>query len=289
MSWKLTEDFRSSPEHDAIKEFLLKEEYSCLDITSLLAAADYDSRKEEYRLLFHTDRENKPDAVLFMTGFGKLIPVFAEGFIYRRRYTQEIISLLGDRLGLLNMISGKPKAAEVMAGEFAPSHDRLYTDYYIMQLTRDNFMPPLPSPGTGIHRGSILHLPFLLPLQKAYELEEVLLNPDYYDFRESVIWLKNILTRETCFYARTGFRYSGKANTNARGFKHIQIGGVFTHRDFRGKRIGKNTVAALCSHLFSKEDMNISLFVKQDNAAAVKAYTDLGFRIVNRMRTIYFY
>lgn len=289
MSWILTEDFFATPLHRELKAFLTAEEYSCIDITSLLAAPDYNDKKGEYTLLVHVRDNGSPDAVIFITAFGKMIPVFADDFLYRRRYTEELLRLAGERLETVTVISGKPRAVETAAREFNPMGNRIFIDYYIMQLRKENLVRPAAAENTRAHKGSLVHLPFLMPLQKEYEMEEVLLNPDYFDQMESIRWLKAILTREICFYSMTGLKYTSKANTNARGFCHFQIGGVFTHRDFRGRGIGKNTVHALCSHIFSHHDMHVSLFVKQDNASAIKAYTDLGFRNMNRMRTIYYY
>ena len=115
----------------------------------------------------------------------------------------------------------------------------------------------------------------------------MLLNPDSQDTMETFRWLKSILTNEICFYARRGFRYVSKANTNARGFDHIQVGGVFTVPRFRNQGYAFSTVAALCRFIIEEEHKTPSLFVRYGNENAIKLYKNLGFEIKDTTKTVY--
>ena len=115
----------------------------------------------------------------------------------------------------------------------------------------------------------------------------MLLNPDAQDPFETLRWLRSILTKEICFYAKRGLHYVSKANTNAEGFDHIQIGGVFTVPRFRNQGYALHTVAALCRCIIDKEHKNPSLFVRSGNETAIKLYKSLGFEIKDTTKTVY--
>ena len=158
-----------------------------------------------------------------------------------------------------------------------------------MELERAHFqMPQIPAGlKICILRGSTRQLLPLFPLQKTYEKQEVLLNPDAQDTLETFRWLKSILTHEICFYAKRGFRYVSKANTNAKGFDHIQIGGVFTVPRFRRQGYALHTVAALCRYIIEEQHKKPSLFVRSDNEKAIELYRRLGFEIKDTTKTVY--
>ncbi len=71
-------------------------------------------------------------------------------------------------------------------------------------------------------------------------------------------------------------RVLGKAGTNAQGFSWNQIGGVFTIPDERGKGVCASTVGAVI-HTSQEENKSVALFVKRDNASAIRSYEKLQF------------
>ena len=161
--------------------------------------------------------------------------------------------------------------------------DNQVMDYVIEQnskgVSRQQIVTQLMQRGVNIEQ--------IRRIQKKYEKQEVLLNPDTQDTLETFRWLNSILTKEICFYAKRGFNYVSKANTNAKGFDHIQIGGVFTVKRFRNQGYALHTVAALCRHIIEEEHKIPSLFVRCDNEYAIKLYKNLGFEIKDTKKTVY--
>ena len=75
----------------------------------------------------------------------------------------------------------------------------------------------------------------LLPLQHAYEKEEVLLDPALFNDALSMRSLLQSLREEVHVVLEREGRPLAKAATNARGFTVDQIGGVYTVPTDRGK------------------------------------------------------
>jgi len=67
-----------------------------------------------------------------------------------------------------------------------------------------------------------------------------------------------------------------KANVHGLSDHYAQIGGVMTHPAHQGKDYAKQTVSAICKHWFAR-GKQLTLFVNNDNLAAISAYTRLGF------------
>lgn len=114
-------------------------------------------------------------------------------------------------------------------------------------------------------------------LQAAYEKEEVLFSPLDYDETQSRWFFEQAVHKDFIL----GLRYKGqpaaKAGTNARGRTKVQLGGVYTHPDFRRQGLGRLLVQSLLARLGSL-DRTACLFVKQSNPAALSLYHSLGLR-----------
>jgi predicted GNAT family acetyltransferase len=127
----------------------------------------------------------------------------------------------------------------------------------------------------------------LLPLQEAYEREEILFNQDDFNLDKTRRELRLSLKNHIIYLASSAGMVMAKGGTNARGFTYDQIGGVFTHPDFRGKRAARSLMSRLMEHIFAG-GKNACLFVKTHNLPALKLYDNLGFRIAENYRISYF-
>jgi predicted GNAT family acetyltransferase len=78
-----------------------------------------------------------------------------------------------------------------------------------------------------------------------------------------------------------------KGGTNARGFTYDQIGGLFTHPAFRGRKAARFLMGRLLEHIF-RDGKKACLFVKTHNLPALRLYDNLGFRIAENYRISYF-
>jgi len=284
MSWAKVENIDQSEFRDRLINLLKPQEISCIDAVSMLTG----TRKNSKPIIVHEAGETL-DAALFFTSYGRIIPVLDPQFFFHQEDVNLVSSLAGNGVFLPTSVSGKSEAVDMFLERFSCGQHQQVVEHYIMELEPGNFKKPqLPNQlKIRILRGSTRQLLPLLPLQKTYERQEVLLNPDAQDTFETFRWLKSILTHEICFYAKRGFRYVSKANTNAEGFDHIQIGGVFTVPRFRRQGYALHTVSELCRCIIEEEHKIPSLFVRCDNENAINLYRRIGFEIKDTTKTVY--
>ena len=284
MSWLKIETIGQSQYLDQLLNLIRGQEISCMDAVPMLSEAKKNSKP----IIIHTDGKTV-DAALFFTSYGRIIPVLDSSFLFRQEDVHSVSELAGNAVFLPTSVSGRSEAVDMFLERFSCGQRRQAVEHYIMELERAHFqMPQIPADlKICILRGSTRQLLPLFPLQKTYEKQEVLLNPDAQDTLETFRWLKSILTHEICFYAKRGFRYVSKANTNAEGFDHIQIGGVFTVPRFRRQGYALHTVAALCRYIIEEQHKKPSLFVRSDNEKAIELYRRLGFEIKDTTKTVY--
>lgn len=276
---------------DRVEDFIEKltalvkpQEISCIDTVPMISG----TKKSSKPIIAHTYGDTL-DAALFFTDYGRVMPVMGNQFFFRQEDVNYVSALAGNTVFLPTSVSGKTEAVDMFLDKFSCGQRQQVVEHYIMELEPDRFKMPQMTPPQKMRilRGSTRQLLPLFPLQKTYERQEVLLNPDSQDTMETFRWLRSILTNEICFYARRGFRYVSKANTNARGFDHIQVGGVFTVPRFRNQGYALNTVAALCRFIIEEEHKIPSLFVRSGNENAIKLYKSLGFEIKDTTKTVY--
>ena len=127
----------------------------------------------------------------------------------------------------------------------------------------------------------------LFPIQKAYELEEVVASKDNYNEKNSRILLRRNIQNGEVFGVRYNNRVVSKASINARGENCIQLGGVFTDLNFRNHGIATYLVKTLTNR-FQKEGKTIVLFVKNVNSTALDVYERCGFAPFDDYKIIYF-
>jgi ribosomal protein S18 acetylase RimI-like enzyme len=159
-------------------------------------------------------------------------------------------------------------------------------------MSRPETAPPLPPcprpyPGLWVRRASPADLEALLPLQEAYEREEVLTPIHEFNAPACRASLARALERQLVFAAEEGGVLVGKAGTNARGFLVDQIGGVYTLPARRGRGVAAALMSALLSELLAC-GRRAALFVKPSNAAALALYRGLGFEDIGDYRADYF-
>ena len=137
-------------------------------------------------------------------------------------------------------------------------------------------------------RGKPRDIGLLYPLQKAYEMEEVLLDPSNFNSRLCYMNLQKSLKREMVYYIIEDGRVFAKAASNAQGFEFVQIGGVYTVEEHRSQGYGAAVLHTLLSKIV-KKGKKACLFVKKDNGAAIKLYSKLGFSVRGEFRISYFH
>ena len=156
-------------------------------------------------------------------------------------------------------------------------------EYRLMRLARASWAGPAAhasaaaaAEGVRVRRSGIGDAALLFPLQRAYELEEVVIDPALFSDAACLKLLRQGLRQELVFHASRDGRPLAKAGTNARGFGVDQIGGVFTLASERGKGLARIVMAALLEEIFAEKPA-ACLFVKTANAPAIALYERLGF------------
>jgi ribosomal protein S18 acetylase RimI-like enzyme len=160
-------------------------------------------------------------------------------------------------------------------------------DYRLMSR-RPAPPPAAPAyPGLVLRRAELADLEALLPLQEAYEREEVLTSVHSFNPAACRASLASTLDRQLVFLAEEGGVVVGKAGTNARGFRVDQVGGVYTLPERRGRGLARALMSALAACV-EAEGRSMSLFVKPANAPARALYRGLGFEDIGDFRADYF-
>ena len=195
---------------DRVEDFIEKltalvkpQEISCIDTVPMISG----TKKSSKPIIAHTYGDTL-DAALFFTDYGRVMPVMGNQFFFRQEDVNYVSALAGNTVFLPTSVSGKTEAVDMFLDKFSCGQRQQVVEHYIMELEPDRFKMPQMTPPQKMRilRGSTRQLLPLFPLQKTYERQEVLLNPDSQDIMETFRWLRSILTNEICFYARRGFR-----------------------------------------------------------------------------------
>lgn len=128
----------------------------------------------------------------------------------------------------------------------------------------------------------------LVELQKEYEVEEVV--PDCFEFDEDSCRLRfaqALRTQYILALKKTDGEIISKAGTNAIAQKTVQIGGVYTAKNFRGKGYA-NFLMKMLLFKIVKMHRNVVLFVKVQNQSANNLYNSLSFRKIGSYSIAYF-
>ena len=184
-------------------------------------------------------------------------------------------------------------AAFESALRLSPAH---VVEYRLME--RAAWGPDAPAPDREprvpitMWKASPADLGVLLPLQEAYEKEEVVTPLRDFDAESCRAFLARNLAVELIVAARLAKGAGGespvvgKAATNARAFTLDQIGGVFVEPAYRNRGIAAAMMGFLLG-LTAKDGRGSSLFVKNGNAPALALYERLGFGFVDDFRASY--
>jgi ribosomal protein S18 acetylase RimI-like enzyme len=141
--------------------------------------------------------------------------------------------------------------------------------------------------GLVVRRARGSDLAALLPLQEAYEIEEVLTPIHRFNGSACKASLARSLDRQLVYLAEEGGTAVAKAATNARGFAVDQIGGVYTLPSRRGRGLARALMEAILDDIGS-QGRRPALFVKPENVAAIALYRGLGFEEIGDFRADYF-
>lgn len=116
----------------------------------------------------------------------------------------------------------------------------------------------------------------LIPIQEAYEKEEVLTLEQSYNPLTSRFVLKRNIAEQRLYVTLFDGRIVSKAALNAVGRNCVQLGGVFTLPEFRSRGFAEFLIKKIVAE---KRPLgkSVVLFVRPKNSAATRLYRRCGF------------
>jgi GNAT superfamily N-acetyltransferase len=265
----------------SVAEFLLPEESLHVPFTSRLR-----SGARGCDVFCNKGKAGEIRECFLLTNGGLLLPAFTAGGGGAEGASGPNISP-ADRDGPGALLrDSKPPVHSIMgAGRFVgaaeaclPISPTTRIEYFLMTVDRGSLRPALPldDPRLRVRRADPFDAEALFPLQRGYEMEEVLIDPVHFSEGNCMRLLKTALREEVVYLAERDGVPVAKASTNARGYGVDQVGGVYTVPAERGKRIGAAVVSELLRVLMA-EKPRACLFVKKRNRPAIALYDRLGF------------
>ena len=82
-------------------------------------------------------------------------------------------------------------------------------------------------------------------------------------------------------------QFISKAQTNAETKNYLQIGGVYTLKEFRNRGYAKVLISQIVKHALENKKGSV-LYVRQNNRYALSAYESSGFFCFDEMSMVYF-
>ncbi len=255
----------------ALLEFLLPDEALFVPFTSRLR-----SGARGFEVYLDDEPGGVPRAALLHTSNGLLLPAFSDPL----PDPAALAPVLAELRPMVHSIMGVGRCVSVTeAGLPLPPTTRV--EYFLMTLQAGRRHPVIRErPGGLLVRladGGDADL--LFPLQRGYELEEVVISPAHFSEGQCMRMLRLSLREQLVAVAEISGAAVAKAGTNARGYKVDQIGGVYTVPAERGKGIGAAVVSELLARVF-QDKREACLFVKKHNRSAISLYERLGFEPV---------
>lgn len=268
--------------HRELQHYLRPEEFRCVTVTERLKTEGSRSAGSGRYLLY--EGRSGIEACVYYTASGFVYPVLPEGPVPDLQGLKHALSALHPRLFC---IMGTQRDVLHMEAVFSLPAVTTVT-YYLMERQ----VPPVPArpdedPLVQIRAAGLPDAETIYPVQRLYEIEEVLINPDSFDSRVCTQQLRAALHNQRVYIASNRGGVIAKAQTNARGYDWDQIGGVFTRESFRSRGIGKNVMRALLNETDSAE-RRTCLFVKTHNNAALRMYRSLQYTIRDEFRITYY-
>jgi len=273
-----------------IQDFIIPYEYSCI----LLAS--YIRRKSVNLYIICKSEGDRPLSALKtsdifgvfycektllhcipkIAGFeNQLIPLFHQFFA---ETNQTVKCIDGSKEGtdlFLNILQNDENQA------FQINH------YRLMTIDQINPAPENLSDDDEVHRCTYEDLESIFDIQKAYITAEVAPLGKKVNDLEVSLGLKQILKNQLCLAVFADDKAVCKANTNAIGFNWVQLGGVYTHPQFRRNYYAWHLISAICRRV-AKSGKRTALFVKDINVPAITLYKKIGFVDAGLFEIAYF-
>jgi ribosomal protein S18 acetylase RimI-like enzyme len=277
-AWVL--DVREGPE--GLPDFVMGREWRCCFYSSRLPGSRgfKPGRKDAHAFL---SKGGIIEAAVCFGRDGSVLPVLegkgAEG-------ARNAIASLGQEGFEAARVLGLRDDVLSVESVIGPPKDAI--DHFLMRREEPSPAPEnKPVPGMETRVAAVKDAEALLPLQEAYEREEVLIPLHAFNARAISLALAESLRSQTVLVVEIGGRIVAKAQTNARGFFWDQLGGIYVSPEWRRRGIGAFITSQLARRI-EGEGRQACLFVKKSNIRAIRAYERSGFSRACDYRIAYY-
>ena len=282
-------------ESGKLADFLQIDEWRHVSLSSRILAAGEKPRFGQVAdgRLWIRDGINEMKGTVFLSRFGVVLPSFIPeqmedgDRIFLRRL------LLSRRDRLFSIIGMEPVVRVLESCIGASPRDAEAYRMLVREGDPGEEIPDRMESERAVAQGALKilkakpsDLEKLWPLEKAYQLEEVLRDGSRLNERLSRRHFLETLKKQMVFYAARNGRPVAKAGTNARGWNRDQIGGVFVVPEFRCQGIGAVVMVRLLQEI-RRQGKRPCLFVKESNTAALALYRKLRFSDRGAFRICY--
>lgn len=276
--------YAAAADLEGVTRSLRRREWAYVPFSARLARPrrGYGPGRRSWAVVLEPDAAAPPSAVL-VTRSGLVLPALRDG----RPLPPALRPLIQRICGRRSPHTVMGTRSDVLRVQELLGRGHAAVDYTLMTVAAAGFRPPARPAELRLHRARPRHARRLFELQRAYELEEVLLDRGRFDGALCRRLLQRSLRREVTYFGAVGGHPVAKAGTNARGFAVDQIGGVFTEPARRRCGYGGAVLTALLQELFAA-GKSAALFVKPANATATRLYENLGFAARDRYRICYY-
>ena len=262
-------------------EFLVKHEVKCVSLIQKLK----DSPSEVF--ILRNTKTNDIAGIISISAEGSILHCLPDLRIIDSA-EKFILTLVKNRK--LFCINGEKNASQALA-DFLYAHGfqkpKIINNYILMSRKNDTIPDKCKSDGLFFKRCSENDLKFLLPLELAYQKEEVLSDSQKINPAACSYSLVRKLKTQIVFSAEKNGKVVAKAGTNALSWNYAQLGGIYTLPEYRRQNIAFLTIRALLDFLFSCRK-NAVLFVNEKNSKALNLYKKLEFSEVCPYQIAYF-
>ena len=292
MNWRRTTDRN----FNGVFDFLIKNETASIAVFNRMMRPD--KAKETWwvpprrnGILLSMEYQGKVIAAALISRNGLLLPVFgdAPSAFAAETLVREIRALRQP----LTTVMGMKKHVDMLARNIGDAVGARVDYYYMLnrypdiikaQIEKDSIFRS--DDGLKIRLAGEKDCDRLFELHREYELEEVLLDKSTFRPDFSYMYLKQILRNEIVYMLELDGQAIAKCNSNARSPGFLQIGGMFTKKEFRNKKYKSLILNSLMLHTADLKKHS-ALFVKKDNKTAIRLYEKTGFSGIDEYTIIY--
>lgn len=276
---------------EAVENFLVKYEKNCVSLLDRIRNREVNiycilGERHEIRGIFTYSSGGQilhciPDALQNYDEYLVVLRIY-----FSNLDLNNIFSVIGEEIGT-NLILSSVYLATKKMPESSQSFNLM--EYVPNNESKGNGLKFQPEPLNSVYAAncSMRLLDSLIPIQEAYEREEVLTVEQDFNPLMSKFGLKKSISEKKMYATFYENKIVAKAAVNAVGKNCVQLGGVFTVPNFRKHGFAEfliKKIVAEKNHLGKK----VVLFVKPKNLAAVTLYKRCGFSNFGKFKISYY-